>query len=880
MAVTTYLLTIDGCPYSFSTAGTLPTLPTGSSDFPQGITSAQVLTGYLVPPDLSWTERLKPLEGDLEVSGIALRVMDARTTINGTVVNPATWLFTRNDQDRSQLAQTITATATTLTVNPPSGIFTGTNFTVWLEQEAILVSSITGNTMTVSQRGYLGTRATAHTVDTANNYYPTVWQAYPGPTKRRALLWAYDASTSSWSVLYRGYCNKAPRLTGNGSVIELQIEHTLTTFKQGTVNIPVASTRLCGVAWDSVGTQITFQEAPFFHGLFQHPQNQTYETDTRTPYSLNLRTALYECNLALQAQLMSNGYAFQDSYFPAPAVNTNGKLDVVFGLNGTLLKPVTNLAGTVAIGRTYTKAPKSGKDRDRGVDLAVVQIDNMDVVERINPYLATSYLHVNSFNDLPTAWTLSGSLGTALVQDALSTDLADQGRRVVFLPSQSLGTTVPRKLKGNSLVKPLKADSQPIPAGGAETFITTPAEFSYKKLVSADHWLAGVRYGLVDGFSDNRNWDWSGYDATKTYGSVANFNGVEWLLDNNFKLYDKVSGYCKFFACAPSITGSGKLTITPIRRPTPWEVPAAVISKTDFVANPTWGLAEDGIVNSITVKSDLFQNFTVNNQASRADFDNTGYSMTIDITGMSREIEIATDKAVLVAYLNNRYFDLFSRAYATATFTVNLSWFSKVYLGNIITVTDWLIPNGSGSRALAGYQCLVVGKTTNLGKGTVALEVLMFPPVGTTGYSPCLRISAIDIPNKKLSVATGYLSTGTGTDPTDYAGSNLTGYSGTANDGGTSAIKAGDRVQLVLRNSTALNVLSLTVASVAGTNIVVNEVIPDLSTDLAAGNVDLRYDKFDTAGLQAAQQQYAWIGSQTSGYIGTGTTKRNQRFSS
>lgn len=878
MTVSAYALTIDGCPRAFCTMGATDlTLPTTSTDWPAGITTAQMLYGFLVPPEVSWTERMKFLEGDLEVGSLGFRIHDGKATWLTSTVNIGTYLFTRNNQTRGQLAATISSTATSIQVRPPSTIFTGTNFVIWIEQEAILCSSISGDTITVSQRGYYGTRATSHTIDAANNYYPTVWVDYPGAAKRRVLLWAYDTS-NGWSILYEGYCNKAPRLASNGALIELQVDHALTTFKQQIANINVASTHLAGVAWDSFGLGSRFEGMGAWGNPITHPHFQTYETDTRTPYSARMLDAAEASRQRLIANIVSSAsITFGNTHLEVTRPASD-KLRFVMALNG----PTASTA-IIQIGGVNYEQNNSG--RWNGMLCATTEAPYSDIVEHINPTTGSSYLHVNSFEGMPTTFALSGSTDTCLTQEALYCELEEAQRKIIFLPTASYSTSPVVKFKGQSMVKPLKADSPTVDASNYHTYITFPAEFSLRKYLSADHWLGAVRYGLIGNYSDNRNWNWTNYNRTKSYASVAGFNSVEWVLNNGDKLWDRMSNYCKFFACCPAITTNGKLTIVSVRKPNQWEVPAATISVTDEVQNATWGLAEDGIVNRVTVKSDYFKEFVVNQQASRADYDNTGYNMDVDITGMSREADIAADKSDLVLYLNNKFFDLFSAAYATATITLNLSWFNSIFLGDFIRVTDWLIPDGTGNRSISSATCYVVGRTPNLGKGTITYELLIYPTQVNTGYSPCARISAIDIVNKKLTINTGYISTGVTGSITDYAGSNMNDYSGSYfNDGGTGTFAPSDRCKLILRNSTTFSTFALTLATVTPSSreITVNETITTASVDwpaqATAGNVDLIYNTFDTAGTATTQKGFAWVGNDQTNYIGSGVTQRAQRL--
>ena len=191
-----YILTIQGCPVGFASAGTdMSNLPTGNADWPTGLTAGNVVYAGLDASFLgSWTEEIDPLESTFNGGNLTFRLNDKVVSYAGADRNIATYLFTRTDQDETQLTATLSATATTgdtFTVDVPHDI-TGTNFVVWIEGEAIYCSSVSTNTVTIQTRGYYGTKITAHTVDTTMNYYPTVWVDYPGTVKQDLKLWRQE----------------------------------------------------------------------------------------------------------------------------------------------------------------------------------------------------------------------------------------------------------------------------------------------------------------------------------------------------------------------------------------------------------------------------------------------------------------------------------------------------------------------------------------------------------------------------------------------------------------------------------------------------------------------------------------------------------------
>ena len=161
MSVQGWAVTIAGVPWVFTTHD-MGTLTSASPLWWGGESGVQYANGWLSWPRGQITERAKPLEGELDVSPLAVELHDAATSAGGSPL--LTGLAGRDSVGltSSPVASSVTAAATTITVGD-GGLFSAPCF-AWIEGECVRVTSVSTNTLTVT-RGRLGTKAVAHAVD-------------------------------------------------------------------------------------------------------------------------------------------------------------------------------------------------------------------------------------------------------------------------------------------------------------------------------------------------------------------------------------------------------------------------------------------------------------------------------------------------------------------------------------------------------------------------------------------------------------------------------------------------------------------------------------------------------------------------------------------
>lgn len=277
-----YIFTIEGCPYAFSTAGIDNTV---TPSHPEWADTWTILDGILVNPSeyLSWNERILPIEGDLEVDALQVRLYDKRVEnilfytpqyqqaglatgqFSGNIL---TELFTRGTprQNENYLQTTLVSASLSsaeinqelLLIEPdatstagfsPSGI-TGSlalpdptsislpgTYPIWVDDEAVRVVGVLPNNIaqlgvalgieSTAGRGLYGTRRKYHTVRA--DFKPELFLRHPTVVKRGVTLWrvqdTLNTSTSSIYPIWRGFVQSNPQTTDDGSQYVLSCNH-------------------------------------------------------------------------------------------------------------------------------------------------------------------------------------------------------------------------------------------------------------------------------------------------------------------------------------------------------------------------------------------------------------------------------------------------------------------------------------------------------------------------------------------------------------------------------------------------------------------------------------------------------------------------------
>ena len=259
-----YILSIEGCPYAFSTNGIAGYSIPASEDWAD---SWSIMENCLVNPNdyISWNERTLPIEGDLEVDGITLKLLDKYIEnfplYDGTIFtgNILTELFTRGSARENPFFLERSLPSILQLASPP---FDNTNYDnelllfsdpglpaaafannayynprrisgsydlsttfgaalgdkpIWIEDECINIVGTAGASPgpvdpkvllagqsgleSLSGRGWYGTERKYHRI--RETYSPEIFLKHPLVIKRGVILWRVeDAADNSVDSIY------------------------------------------------------------------------------------------------------------------------------------------------------------------------------------------------------------------------------------------------------------------------------------------------------------------------------------------------------------------------------------------------------------------------------------------------------------------------------------------------------------------------------------------------------------------------------------------------------------------------------------------------------------------------------------------------------
>lgn len=827
-----FVLSITGCPYLFSTGG-LPALTSSSPLWFGGETDVVTLDGWLDWPT-GWTERAKPLDGDLDTSAVTFRLHDATPTSGVSSGHPAlTYLATRNARNvtSTPLAADITAAATSMTVSDGASLGTVPRW-VWCEREALRVSSRAANVLTVA-RGALGTTAHAHEVDDAANRLPEVFADLPWITRRKVVLWGVDSAGAA-SVLWIGFAVRSPRLSTDGARFDLPCDPLWLVVSQAPVGDPEAVLRVSGYGRNGV-------------------------TDTSTSNPTVARISVQLIGDWTTANANANG-----SYRDLPALATRLTREIE-------AQTLAVLGARIAYASVRFSAGSATVDLDNGTQFSASfhlfgQIVTAVSVARgarwsasltLDGVTRSKYLVLNMGNGdflldslvgAPSSWaaettTASGNTTVRIptLRAALSKDLW-----LVVSGVTATDTTVDGpKVSGSTEILPRKAGIE-VPA---IAWLTDCTGFNVARRVVTDHWLDGLRYGASDLLADAsvNDFDWSTAAAVRR-ATTGLQTARDWLFDGRTTFGRVAVESCQLMGCTP-VTRGGLLAFYAWGWPDARTTVTTTLASTDIIGNPSWLTWEEGLSNRIKVESDeLVIDATDSGSINRY---GPGRQIKIDLLGRDTTIFSVGDPIAFSLQVLGRM-SLWADPLGIVRVRVPLRYVADLELGVQFRASDWVVPDGSGGRGMVSALGVVVARDVQIASGYIELDAILFNRTAY-GYAPEGRVSSrsgttiVILDQSFVQTAAGYSG---GDDTTTFT--------------------AGDKVQLVIRDSTTLTTQDLTVLSVsAGAHSVTftGAMNGTFTAAIDGGSwVDLRFSEFATP-VQTSQEEWMFVGDNTTRVI-------------
>lgn len=806
-------------------------------------TTMDVAAGFLEVP-ASFSEGAKPLDGDLDTDATTFRLHDA--TVAGKSL--LTWLATRtvDDTTSSPLAASITATATTVHVGS-GAVFTADTY-AWIERECMYVTDVTGDVLTVD-RHQLGTRAAAHNIIGAANVFPMVFRDVPWITRRKVTLWAIRPDGTP-DALWAGLTTRAPRLNADGARFDLPCDPLWTVLRENPVGASAASVELVG--YGRTGRSgLTSAGDSLLRATFQY---------------LDGSSVLHTLNPVVQGAFRdwsSLARAFGDAV-EAQGAAASQIVRVTARRNGTNATfqytfPAAGWASRqVFLGRSFV-----GTSLGSSATAAVVDVDQVPRVGYIVASGTTTTWCLSSLEGLPSSWATEVSNETDGYQTSRVVGLRVAASKDLYIGLQGISTDLSSGPRVTGLARFYPRTFGYLPADLVT--VTDPPALQLYREVSTQHWVYGLRFGVADLLPDSdgaTDFDWSEIAAVAglTSGLPVARN---WLFDGRRTFGSVALECCQLFGCSPVIR-AGRVAFIPWRWPDAAETPAATYTARDIIGSPTWATWDEGIANRILVKSEaLTIDATVADSLARY---GPGRRMETTLAGVEDERSVVDDPIAFSRAVLARM-DLWTDPIAMVTLLVPLTVedVAATELGKLVSFSEWMLPNGRGTRGLSGARCLVVRRRLGFEQpAQVEVTALVFPR-SSYGYAPCVRIAGRHAGSSTVfEVATEYVGGSTSYADTEHAG--------------VEHFHHADGVELVVRDTTSdVRESAVVFAVTTGTPPTIELDTAPSSTMLghidAGDPVDIRLDHFSATAMD--QRGWMFVGSETSQTIdGTDTPAR------
>ena len=869
-----WLLTIEGYEYAFGDANTGGVYSASSADWSSAWT---VLPGTLnLDQAPNWSERARS-DGSFECGSIDF-VLEDDFAPSGSVAdkNVCTALFTRSPTllASTRLAASADASVGTLTVESWAALGLSTPCTVYCELEAIRIQSVVGNVLTVAGggRGYFGTVGAAHVVDAEAHYLPEVWAAVPFPKGRRAILWA-ATDAGAVTPVWRGVVAKT-RLNSDRARFVVSCESIWTLHAGAPLGEEYATTRFRGFNVNALAAYLRADSGAPVGTMFR-PWDGPYGLPVITS---SLSEACSASQQRIRSQLTGAGFTSTNARV---AVDGGGVVFRIDAAGGVSNAEVTLRVGTqIATGRTTESS---------GTRRAEARVEGAPpILVAFAPTYDGNLLPITTTSRLPTSWAAVPGLATYAGQRTTITPVlrgALDGDNVVDV---YVGSLVASGTHAGTPAPLIVGTARVIPRDGAPPRITNTGPWQTQYVdtdvllkvggqVVTDHWAAGLACAIGEtavlrSQVTTRDWDFSTIPGV-IGATINSFSRRTWVFDGSLYLGDLLKEELLLNGCALSLRGS-RLAFVAIGSAAASNAPVATLGELDVHEDEIqdWERLDEELITAVEVDVDG-TTLRVNDTRARGRY-GRGRTVQVKWRGRDRAQLAAADPLALASALLARVVGPWSEPVGMLTFPVVASeWLDRIYIGDYVDVSEWVAPDGAGARGVGSVAALaaagelsaraqVIGRQVDLGRNMMRLELLLFPQV--YGYAPCGRIENSDTADS-INVLVGWLN----------AVGDYTNPAAGAADGGAARFKVGDRVLLILRDSTTETVVGpYEVQAIAANTITFTTSIDAAARASINGGaawwdvIPAKLSDIDGTPNAAAQLSYAYCGSLTDGYIG------------
>ena len=820
-------------------------------------------------PSVQIVERASPVQQELEISPVYLRLADT----SGDVT---TLLYDTRSQPLTYLTASLQSGDTTATVESTSAHASSGG--LYIGREVLGYTGKTATTFTGLTRGKYGTRAKLHAV-VSNMLRPQVYGnatglvTLPSLKGRRVTLWMLRFSTTATTtavdpaLLFDGRAGAGIEL--DGAAIRVPVIHAVKSLET-----KLRQTRVQLAGYHHYG-----QAGDVWAGRGMYAEG---DGELLAVYVEKLNATTGNARLSLtRSDADTGGVA---GWTPdAPGFFTRWNARAVTLLSGS---PYTITTTTDTAGKLFVWVAGSSADThlqiagDWQAETIRSYPDEDPASSDGTPFGWTSretfptawvplqgasiHLTATDAGQLPTTVTATGGSGidTGTYRWALEVGSGERQRRLL-LSSVDLGaSTIYGTLDG------------PPPARVRDTILTEPTPASLVLRATGESWWGALRYGVFAGMDA-----WQGHDILSDsfdwtrIRDVARSAGTgiplarRYTISGGNALREVLQNECALNGLALA-TYRGRISVARIREASPPEPPAGTITSADLGARPSMMEAADCTASSYKITLSSRQVVRVVDVVAE-DEAGGGREITADASAVLADTVSAVALAGSITQLAMGALGPFSRSWRLVTVRTDLR-FAGVQLGDVVLLSDWLIPDDAAGRGVSSRACVVMGRRVTLAapEGTrVELDLLLS---GTTlaGYAP--EALVVSIAGAVLTLDTTLLGT---QGPYGFADELLP--SGAARtDGGASTFIAGDKVVLMELDATSpATPDSFTVASVSGSTVTLTSSPSATWTTLVGtpGKVLLAFDGYAT--VTTGQKAYCYLAT-TGLVIGSDAARR------
>ncbi|HEX4936668.1 MAG TPA: hypothetical protein VFV33_25980, partial [Gemmatimonadaceae bacterium] len=451
----------------------------------------------------------------------------------------------------------------------------------WINREAVRVTGIAGNVLTVT-RGRLGTKAVAHTVDATRALFPEAFTSVPWTTRRKVCLWRVDgtAATLAWV----GVAQRAPALGDDGATFTLQCDPLWTVLKSAPVGGELPRTSLVG--WSSNGAPSLGQNS-LLHTRWMFGGTDTVSASTHGVFRTR-EAALRHHEAAIATATDTVGT-------PLRVVLAASGQGITLSCEDTYTMHVWVYAPTL---RGVT--PTSSFERTAGRHQLRVP------VSPIPPSMHCFYDTPDGTRCVSTVAGLASSWSSTATTEASVTTWEQPALRVaasadwyaIMIPSSlaTSGELGPRIVDAVGSWIPRRPAAQP-PA--FPVVLTAPEPVQQVMRVRTEHWAFGLKHSVIalceDG--DTRDWDLTTV-ATVARATSGLRVARDWTFDGRRTLGALLTECSLLHGCS-LVTRSGLLALHAWGWPSAGATAALTIAASDIVGKPTWSRWADAPANRV-----------------------------------------------------------------------------------------------------------------------------------------------------------------------------------------------------------------------------------------------------------------------------------------